>query len=76
MEFTFTMLNLVWLFVTANAFLLGFVTAVILLFVFAANGEKWLDRLIEKHPWIMEERDMSIFAIIRDIRAHRKSKKA
>jgi hypothetical protein len=65
METILVALELVWLFITTYAILIGIVAYVALLAVLAAKGEGWLETFFEKHPWWLEERDMSLLQIIR-----------
>ena len=66
MEFTITMLNLVWLFVSVNAFLFGIAASLTVSFVIALKGEKWLDTLAEKKPHWFEEFDepKTVFSLL------------
>lgn len=51
-------MDTIFAFISANAFLLGFVASITLSAVIALNGEKWINKLEEKYgfvSWIMEE---------------------
>jgi len=66
MEFVFTMLTLVWIFVSVNAFLFGIVGILAVSFVIALKGEDWLDTLAEKKPHWFEEFDepKTVFSLL------------
>lgn len=66
MEFMITMLSLVWLFVSVNAFLFWIVFILAISFAIAINGEKWIMALEEKKPHWFEEFDepQSVFSLL------------
>jgi len=68
METIFAVLSIIGQFIEANSFLIGAVLSLSLSAVLALNGEKWMERLIEKYPSLIEEFDepQTIFSLIRN----------
>jgi hypothetical protein len=66
MEFIITMLSLVWLFVSVNAFLFWVAFILTISFALAINGERWMETLEEKKPHWFEEFDepQTVFSLL------------